>query len=216
MNRFAQTAFALVISVLIAAGSARAHPHVWVTVKSEVVYAASGVIIGVRHAWTFDDMFSTFATQGLKSEKGGMLSREELQPLAQVNVEALKDSEYFSYVKINGKKAAFGEPKDYYFEHKDSLLTLRFLLPLKIPVETHNLELEVFDPVFFVDFTFHSSDPAMLVGAPSQCKISVAKRSDTSTPPNLGLRFGPQLPFGPLNPDTWGAQGSNKILVKCP
>ena len=37
---------------------------------------------GVRHAWTFDDMFSTFATQGLASKEKGKFTREELAPLA--------------------------------------------------------------------------------------------------------------------------------------
>ena len=37
---------------------AEAHPHVWVTFHSEVLYAADGTMTGVRHAWTFDDMFS--------------------------------------------------------------------------------------------------------------------------------------------------------------
>src|SRR5215213_8527449 len=44
---------------------ASAHPHVWVTVKSELVYAPDGTLTAVRHHWTFDEMFSTFATQGM-------------------------------------------------------------------------------------------------------------------------------------------------------
>src|SRR5882672_4676785 len=56
-------------SVVIGAGSASAHPHVWVTMHSELVYAPDGTVTGVRHVWAFDDMFSTFATQGLESKK---------------------------------------------------------------------------------------------------------------------------------------------------
>ncbi len=52
---------------MIATAAARAHPHIWVTVKSELVYAPDGTLTGVRHAWTFDDMFSVFATQGIES-----------------------------------------------------------------------------------------------------------------------------------------------------
>src|SRR6185503_12785932 len=48
-------------AALSLAGPASAHPHVWVTMKSTVVYAPDGTVVGVRHAWTFDDMFSTFA-----------------------------------------------------------------------------------------------------------------------------------------------------------
>ena len=64
------------------AAQAQAHPHVWVTMKSELVYAPDGTITGIRHAWTFDDMFSAFATQGIDSAKRGVFTREELEPLA--------------------------------------------------------------------------------------------------------------------------------------
>src|SRR5205085_3974605 len=53
--------------LLLAAGiglgtaAAEAHPHVWITARSEVVYASDGSITGVRHAWTFDEMFTTYA-----------------------------------------------------------------------------------------------------------------------------------------------------------
>ena len=73
---------------------------------STVLYAPDGTVTGVRHAWTFDDMFSTFATQGLESKQKGVFTREELQPLAEVNVTSLKEYEYFSYAKANGKKTA--------------------------------------------------------------------------------------------------------------
>src|ERR1700736_508735 len=40
----------------LGAGAAQAHPHVWITASSELVYAPDGSVTGVRHAWTFDDM----------------------------------------------------------------------------------------------------------------------------------------------------------------
>jgi ABC-type uncharacterized transport system substrate-binding protein len=73
--------------VCLVAGAAQAHPHVWVTMTEELLYAADGTVTGVRHAWTFDDMFSAFATQGLEQKTKGTFTREELAPLAKVNVE---------------------------------------------------------------------------------------------------------------------------------
>src|SRR5262249_21040943 len=119
---------------IAAAGAASAHPHVWVTVKSEVVYAPDGSVTGIRHAWTFDDMFSAFATQGLESKQKGAFTREELAPLAEVNVTSLKEFKFFTFAKADGKRAAFTDPVDYYLDYKDSVLTLHFTLPLKAPV----------------------------------------------------------------------------------
>src|SRR5581483_8505386 len=81
-----------------------AHPHVWVTMKSELIYAPDGSVTGVRHAWAFDDMFSAFATQGLEAKTKGQFTREELAPLAEVNVTSLKEYDYFTYATVDGQK----------------------------------------------------------------------------------------------------------------
>ena len=72
--------FVATLLAMTAAAPASAHPHVWITAASEVIYAADGSITGVRHAWTFDDMFSTYALQGMESKAKGVWTREELAP----------------------------------------------------------------------------------------------------------------------------------------
>jgi ABC-type uncharacterized transport system substrate-binding protein len=121
----------LALITLIACGTdaAFAHPHVWVTAKSEIIFAPDGSIAGVRHAWTFDDMFSAYALQGVATAKKGVFTRAELAPLALTNVEALKDFAYFTFARAESKKQSFAEPTDYYLECKNDLLTLHFTLP---------------------------------------------------------------------------------------
>src|SRR3954463_16113791 len=156
-------------SLLIAAGAASAHPHVWVTMKSTVVYAPDGAITGVRHAWTFDDMYSAFAVQGLESKKKGEFTTEELKPLAQVNVESLQEYDFFTFAKANGKDVTFVDPVEYHLEFnaKDTVLTLYFVLPLKTPLKAKAIDLQVFDPTYFVDFALAEKDPASLEKAPA-------------------------------------------------
>ena len=134
IQRFIFAVLAASAGLVIACAAASAHPHVWVTMKSELVYAPDGSVTGVRHAWTFDDMFSIFATQGLEAKKKGEFTREELAPLAEVNVTSLKEYDFFTYAKANGKKLEFDEPAaGYYldFDKKETVLTLHFTLPLK-------------------------------------------------------------------------------------
>src|SRR5436305_999320 len=158
-------AFALFALLLGFTAPASAHPHVWVTAASELIYAADGSISGVRHAWTFDDMFSTYAVQGIESRTKGVYTREELAPLAQTNVESLKEFGFFTFAKADGKKEKFLEPVDYFLEQKDGVLVLHFTLPFRTPVRTRQLALEVFDPTFFVDFSLQKKDPIRLAGA---------------------------------------------------
>jgi len=208
--------FVLAALVFLLVREAQAHPHVWVTMKSELVYGADGTVTGVRHAWTFDDMFSTFATQGLESKEKGKFTREELAPLAQVNVESLKEFDYFTVARANGRKAPLNGPVDYYLEFTDNLLTLHFMLPFKTPVKTQSLEIEMFDPTWFVDFSFAEKEPVKLVGAPAECKISFARPGEASAAAAPKSQPGEAF-FNNLDPSTnYGAQFANKIAVKCP
>jgi ABC-type uncharacterized transport system substrate-binding protein len=217
IQRFFLSLAAALAALASAAAPASAHPHVWVTMKSELVFAPDGTITGVRHAWTFDDMFSAFATQGLEAKKKGEFTREELAPLAEVNVTSLKEYDFFTYAKANSKKVEFNEPAPGYyldFDIKETVLTLHFTLPLKQPVKAKDLTVEVYDREFFVDFSFAEKDPAKLVGAPAQCKLTVAR------PEEMNAALAQQLSqLGPDQRDpslTIGAQYANKLVVKCP
>ena len=82
------------------AGAAHAHPHVWATVRSEIILNADHQITGVRHSWTFDEFYSAMAVQGLDTNGDGVFSAKELEPLAEVNIKSLKDFDYFTFVHI--------------------------------------------------------------------------------------------------------------------
>ena len=56
-------------AVLATASTAAAHPHVYVTIVSELVYNPDGTVKAIRHAWTFDDMFSAFAIRGIEDKR---------------------------------------------------------------------------------------------------------------------------------------------------
>src|ERR1019366_2683568 len=196
----------------LGAGAAQAHPHVWITATSELIYAPDGSITGVRHAWTFDDMFSTYALQGIETKTKGVYSREELGPLAQTNVESLKEFAFFTFAKADGKKEKFQEPVDYYLEYKDAALTLHFTLPLKTPVKPKQLVLDVFDPAFFIDFKLADKNPVRLVGAPAACQMKFQRPNDgTANAQQLG-----EQTFMSGDVSNYGMMFANKITVDCP
>jgi ABC-type uncharacterized transport system substrate-binding protein len=214
MPRFLGLVVSALAALALAGGAAQAHPHVWVTMKSELVYAPDGSITGVRHAWTFDDMFSAYATQGLESKEKGKFTRDELKELAEVNVTSLKEYDFFTYAKANGKKAKFADPVDYWLDYNDQLLTLHFTLPFPSPVKAQNLDLDIYDPTYFVDFSFAEKDPFALKGAPAQCRFTTHKPSDAevdSKLKNLGEAF-----FAQADSSNYGSVFANRVSVKCP
>ena len=194
-------------------GSAKAHPHVWVTFHSELLYAADGNMLGVRHAWTFDDMFSAYALQGMPHAKKGQYTRQELASLAHTNVDSLKEYGYFTFARADGTKLKFSDPVDYWLEYRNPALVLHFTLPLKAPAAAKVMQIEVYDPSIFVDFEFAKDRPVSVSGAP-QCVATYDLPHQPTPAEQLRLS---QLDSAPLDASSsYGETFANKILVKCP
>jgi ABC-type uncharacterized transport system substrate-binding protein len=202
----------LVVMAVTPVTPASAHPHVWVTAASALIYAPDGSLTGVRHTWTFDEMFSAYALQGIESKTKGVYTREDLAPLAQTNVESLKEFAFFTFARVDGKKQRFLDPVDYYLEKQGDALVLHFTLPFKTPFKAKQLSLEIFDPVFFIDFGLETTDPIKLVDAPASCTVAVQRPSDGTAKAQT------------MNEDTflsgensnYGAMFANKVTVDCP
>lgn len=193
-----------------------AHPHVWVTMTSEIAYDPNGQVEGVRHAWSFDEAYSAFAVQGLDTNQDGTTSREELQELAKINTESLVEFNYFTVVKADGKMQEFAAPKDYWLEFDGKNLTLHFTLPLATAIKAaRTLWVEMYDPTYFVSFSFNEKpDPVMLAGAPAGCSLTVTrpKPPETASLQAMGETFFDTLSAG----SDFGAQFASRVLVACP
>lgn len=214
LSRYALSAGVAAFIILRLAASASAHPHVWVTIHSDILYAQDGAMIGIRHVWTFDDMYSAFELQGIPHAEKGRYTRQELASLAHLNVTSMKDYDFFTFVRADGAKVQFADPVDYWLDYKNSILTLHFTLPLISAVVPKKMQIEVYDPTIYVDFEFAKEKPATLIGAPSQCRLVVEYPHEPT--PSEQLRLS-QLDANPLDPsDTYGAIFANKISVNCP
>jgi ABC-type uncharacterized transport system substrate-binding protein len=211
--RIAWTTIALA-SVAIASPAA-AHPHVWVAVRSEVVFDADGKIKGVRHAWTFDEMYSAFAVQGLGKD-GRPPSREELAPIAKTNVESLAEFEYFTFAKHNNAKVNFGPPQDFWLEADEKkIVTMHFTLPLETPLSAQRpFSFQVYDPTYFVSFGMEKQEPVTLRGAPGGCSTSQIEPKPllASETQKLSEAF-----FNNMSPGAdFGVKLATRIIVACP
>ena len=200
---------------LTATAPALAHPHVWVTVKSEIAFTPDGKVSAVIHDWVFDEMYSSFATQGL-APPGKLVTKAQFAPLAKENAGSLAEIGYFTTLKIAGKAVDFGSVADYWMQERpDHLVEFHVTLPLKTPTPvTKFLTLRVADPEFFIDFEFDDKDPVTLVSAPAGCKATVAKPKplEASDKQKLTESF-----FTNLAPGTnFGFKMASAAIVACP
>lgn len=181
--------------------SASAHPHVWVNVETTVQYA-NGTITGLTHKWSFDDMYTAMAIQGLDANGDGVYSKEELAELAKVNIESMKEFNYFTVAKLGGNELKFKAPENAWLEHKDNVLSLYFTMPFEQPVlaEAEGLTFAVYDETFFIALDLIEKDPVKLAGAPSGCTANIAvPKDDLDQLQSLNDAFGGKLTAGNAN-----------------
>ncbi len=211
-SRFAVRLFCAALALFSMGGMARAHPHVWVTMKTQILYGPDGMVTGLKQDWTFDEAFTAFALQGLERNKDGTYPDSVLKPLAEVNVTSLKEYEYFVRAKTAKAQVRFKDPTDYSLTFANDALTLHFILPLEKPVPAKGLmTFEIYDPTMFVSFSFAEKEPVTLAAMPEGCAFQVIAAQ------------GPQA--GQLTEDffsrltsssSYGAQFADRIQVKCP
>lgn len=171
-----------------------AHPHVWVIAKSEVIYEG-GKIVAIEHHWTFDEYYTAMAIEGLDKNGDGVYSREELAGLAKVNMDGLKEFDYFTFAELGREKLAFAEPQDAWLEHKNGILTLHYRLPLAkpVPAEAKGFAFAVDDPSSFIAFEMAKDNPITLAGAPDGCRVTFGPQPVTGDAnETAGSSFAPQ------------------------
>ena len=195
--------------------AANAHPHVFVTAREQVIFGRDGKIAAIRADWTFDDMYSSFAIQGL-GDPDKILTKEQLAPLAKTNVDSLAEFGWFTIGKTVGKPVLFKDPVDYSLEETpDKLVILHFTLPLKVATATGSFfSLQVYDPTYFVDFEYDKVDSVKLVDAPAGCSVSVAKPRplDNTDSQKLSEAF-----FSNMSPGVdFGIKLAARAIVACP
>ncbi len=207
---------ALFLALLTPVAPAMAHPHVFVSVASEVIFAPDGKVTGVRHHWKFDDMYSAFVTANL-AEDGKDPTPQQLLPIAKTNAESLKEFEFFTYAKFNGKTSTFKDAVDYSMDYDgaDQTVTLHFTLPLEASTPAGKFFVfQVYDPSYFVAFASEKKDALKLVGAPAGCSFSINKPGALSAADQKKLEASAGTNDSPG--EDFGMKLSDSAIVACP
>ena len=206
---------AAALCACLAATAASAHPHVWVTVESQIAFSPDGKVASVTHDWVFDEMYSSYATQGL-AKPGELVTRETFAPLAQENAANLAQLGYFTTLKIGGKAVDFAPVTQYWMEERpDHLIAFHVVLDLKTPAPPGRyLSMVVADPEYFIDFEFDDKEAITLVSAPEGCTASISRPKPLAGEDKQKLD---ESFFTNLAPGTgFGFKMASHAIVACP
>lgn len=206
-------AVAILATLGITATSASAHPHVWVKIRTKLLYDNQS-LVAIQQSWVFDELYTAMAIQGLDKNGDGTYSREELAELAQVNIEGIQDFDYFTDVRLGDKRLTVKERSDYWLHHEDGVLTLHFTLDLEAPVlaEADGFSFSVYDPSYFISYEFAKSDALALgPGAPKGCLPKLSNKDESGDAEALN-----QALLAEIGDYAGGISLTQKVTVSCP
>jgi ABC-type uncharacterized transport system substrate-binding protein len=217
MRNIAKLGLTAVAATFAFITEAPAHPHVWVTMQTEVEFGPNKEIVAFKHKWTFDEYYTEFALTGMDTNGDGIYQPEELKPLADTNVEALKEFGYFTFPMIGTQRVALKEPPPgYHLEYKDKLLTLYFTLPLEKPIPASKLKdfsFSVYDPGIYVDLSFDKKNPVTIASPkPNGC---VPHIGDRPAGQEITLGNASALPEDTDPSSNIGARFAEKVTIEC-
>lgn len=176
---FARLALGLLTAIAALGASARvqAHPHVFVDARLEIVFTGAGAVREIRHIWTFDQLFSSWQTQGLDTNADGELSEAELQGLADENMKMLAGYRYFTLAGEGSRDLPLASMDDAKVSMEEGRAVLRFGLEPQEPYPIGDtLNISVRDPEYYTAISFSGVEDIALVNPPDGCNVTLIPR----------------------------------------
>lgn len=201
--------------ILVPLGGARAHPHGWIDLRTEVIFNLAGEVTALRQVWLFDEAYSAFSTEGFDTDGDGKPDPEHLLGLAQENMGNLEEFDYFTLVRSGDEKVGYRSVTDLAARMRGNRLETSFVLHLERPVDltAHGLTYAVFDPSYWVEMLHEKNDQAIrLTGAPKGCGFKV----EDPTPPADLVALAAALDKTQTAGNDLGIEFAQKVNVTCP
>jgi ABC-type uncharacterized transport system substrate-binding protein len=152
------------LAALALGGDALAHPHSWIDLRSRVMLNDEGQVEAIELDWLFDDLYTAYVADDFVRQNRP--PSEFLPEVANTYLGNLAEYDYFTDVRLDGKRLALGEPTGAEAGLRDRRLWLRFEVPLVEPVdpERGKLTFSVYDPTYYIEVLHAEDEPVLFTG----------------------------------------------------
>ena len=216
MFRTSLTLGIFVLALALFAGAlpqhARAHPHVWIDLKTQFEFNGDGRITGLQIDWTFDEFYSAYVI----ADAGGAdaMDQETLTDIGRRNLTNLREYNYFTEFRADGSIQPLGTPETFDMGLENGKLWLRFSVPLETPLAPadHRISYAVFDPSYFVEILHVDGGYRLPAdGGPDGCRTVL----ETPNPSTEALSLAESLDLLDSAPESFGALFAERVRLEC-
>ena len=206
---------ALAMVVLMLAGPAQAHPHVFIDTVIKAMFDDQGQVDALEITWTYDDLYSLMIMQerGLDTDGDGALTDAETASLQGYDMNWEAGYEGDTHVLLQGQPVAITGPSDWTARVEGGYIIsthIRHLVTPVRPMQDFPLIIQSYDPTYYIAYTImdglmqgedascdasvHAFDPAMADAALTQASEEYAASSDPNMDfPKIGAAYADEV-----------------------
>jgi len=157
------------IVLLLTPGLARAHPHVWIEHRLDVVLNGAA-LHGLHLTWTFDEMYSSMIKEDYTATKDGKIGPADIKRIERDAFSNLSNYNYFVEASLDGKALKFSKVEAFDVRvDGQGRLVYDFTLVIDKPktAAANELKYALFDPEYFIEFVLAGQSPVKVTGNPA-------------------------------------------------
>ena len=155
------------------------HAHVWIHGAVIFKFDDQGMS-GFRHEWVMDEMFSTMLIHDHDKNMNKKFEPEEVKDLYEHAFTNLKNFEYFTHVKINGKPFTIEQVKDFNAKIINDSVVYHFFIPCRVKAGKKDSEVKiaVYDESFYTNITLLKDQVSLENDSGYICSHEIKKSKD--------------------------------------
>ena len=207
----------ILLLLSISSSPLSAHPHNWITLKSEFLINEKGELTVVRSHWEFDIYFSMMTIAAVMNEE--TVQPNSLEILGDDMINNMESYRYFSLLKINNKSVPLGRPQPYELnivpnkeQQQQLVLSMDFKFDKPIPLNNKEVSWQVFDPTYFIDMRHQDASKITISNAQGiECK----KRIVLPEPTDDMIDYAMSLDRSQTETQGLGESFAEKVVIQC-
>ena len=167
------------LGAVLAAGSAAAHPHIFIDATLRIAFGADGTVTGIEQTWTFDEFHSVWAVQGLDTNGDKAFSPEELQSLADGYAEGLEDVAFYTSIQAGTAPVTLVRDDPLAMTYEGEQIRMSFTLRPAEPTGVgEGWSIQIADPEYYSAITVLEGPGISLQNAPAGCAVEQVPPKD--------------------------------------
>lgn len=157
------------------------HAHVWIDGAVIIKFDDQGMS-GFRQEWVLDEMFSNMLIHDHDKNKNKKFEPEEVKDVYENAFTNLKNFEYFTHVKIDGKPFAIKYVKDFNTKIVKDKVVYQFFIPCHVKADKNDIEVRiaVYDESFYTNITILKDQVSLENDTGYDCKYEIKENKDDS------------------------------------